>query len=53
MPNLTLTQLILVALVLTTLLAGGVVGIKTGNPFIILTCAAALVIYVLELFGLL
>lgn len=53
MPNLTLLQLILVALVLLALIAGVVVGIKTGNLFLATPCAVALVAGTLKLFGLL
>jgi hypothetical protein len=52
MPNLTLLQLFLIAIVLLALIAGVVLGIKTGNPFMILTCLAVLVMCILELFGL-
>jgi hypothetical protein len=53
MPNLTLLQLILVALVLLALIAGVVIGIKILNPPMALGCLAGLVWFILYLFGLL
>jgi hypothetical protein len=53
MPNLTILQLILVALVLLALIAGVVFGATTGNLFIFIPCTCALVAGILGLFGLL
>ena len=53
MPNLTLAQLLLVALVLLALIAGVVVGFHTGNMILAFPCAVVLIVGILELFGLL